>query len=326
MAATRGKAIPAAGAIPYRENEGQLEVALVHRPRYQDWSLPKGKLLDGETLQAGATREVNEEIKEPVILGIPLATLRYPLPSTGDWKEIAYWAARLATDRDHAPLAARLPIHLADPTEIDKVVWLPALQAANKLTRDLDRRPLMNLLEAYEAGRLKTHTVVIARHGKALPRSLWNDPDDAERPLTSYGQAHAAALVSVLSAYGVRRVVSSRWERCAATVRPYIDATGLKPWLSDNLTERDHEKSPGRVAATVLQLLTGKKSAVMCTHRPVLPTVLDVLGQHAKREVADQLPRSDPFLKPGEALAAHVARTEKGPRVMAVELITPVVF
>jgi 8-oxo-dGTP diphosphatase len=80
------------------------------------------------------------------------------------------------------------------------------------------------------------------------------------------------------------------------------------------------------VAATVLQLLQGKKSAVLCTHRPVLPTALDVLGQHAKRSVADSLPHTDPFLQPGEALVAHVARTEKGPRVVAVEIISPVVF
>jgi len=326
VAAIRGKAIPAAGAILYRIRDGQIEFALVHRPRYKDWSWPKGKLIESESPQTGAAREVNEEIGKPVVLGIPLTPLRYQLPSSADWKEVQYWAARLANANDQPAIDARLPVHLADHSEVDKIIWLPPAEAAKKLSRELDRKPLDKLLEEYQEGKLETHVVVIARHGKALPRDSWFDPDDAGRPLTAYGQAHAQALVPILAAYGVRRVVSSRWERCAATVRPYIVAAGLKPWLSDNLTERDHEKSPARVAATVLQLLSGKKSAVLCTHRPVLPTVLDVLGQHANRAVADSLPSRDPFLNPGEALVAHVARTPKGPRVVAVELIAPVVF
>jgi len=325
--ATRGKAIPAAGALVHREANGQLEVALIHRPRYHDWSWPKGKLEESESPQTAAAREVNEEIGKAIILETPLPSLRYQLPSSADWKEVKYWAARLATETDQPALNARLPVHLAERDEVDKLLWLPAAQAARKLTSPLDRKPLEALTEAFEAGLLKdTHVVIIARHGKALPRDYWFDPDDAGRPLTAYGQAHAAALSAVLAAYGVRRVVSSRWERCAATVRPYIAESGLKPWYSDNLTERDHEKSPARVAATVLQLLAGKKSSVICTHRPVLPTVLDVLSQHAKRAVADKLPNTDPFLNPGEALVAHVARTTKGPRVVAVELVTPVVF
>ena len=324
--AVRGKAIPAAGALLYREIDGELQLAVVHRPRYQDWSWPKGKLVESESPQTGAVREVNEEIGKPVILGRPLPSLRYQLPTTGDWKFVNYWAARLAVESDQAALNARLPVHLAATEEVDHIKWLPATEVGAKLSHDHDREPLMTLLGEHQAGRLDTHAVVIVRHGKALPRENWFDPDDAGRPLTAYGQAHAAALVPILSAYGVRRVVSSRWERCAATVAPYLEATGLKPWYSDNLTEREHEKSPARVAATVLQLLNGKKSAVLCTHRPVMPTVLDVLSQHAKRSVADSLPNADPFLNPGDALVAHVARTDKGPRVVAVEVVAPVVF
>lgn len=324
--AIRGKAIPAAGALLYRERAGELELAVVHRPRYQDWSWPKGKLVESESPQTGAVREVNEEIGKPVILGRPLPSLRYQLPTTGDWKTVAYWAARLAEEGDQAAVNARLPVHLAETAEVDRIKWLPATEAGAKLTHDHDRQPLMKLLDAYANGLLNTHVVVIARHGKALPREHWFDPDDAGRPLTSYGQAHAAALVPVLSAYGVRRVVSSRWERCAATVAPYLVATGLKPWYSDNLTEREHEKSPARVAATVEQLLKGKKSAVLCTHRPVLPTVLEVLARHAAGSVTDALPKEDPYLNPGEALVAHVARTPDGPSIVAIELVSPVVF
>ena len=68
------------------------------------------------------------------------------------------------------------------------------------------------------------------------------------------------------------------------------------------------------------------ESSVICTHRPVLPTVLDALAQHASRTVADGLPTRDPFLEPGEALVAHVADTPTGPRVVATEKVSPQVW
>jgi 8-oxo-dGTP diphosphatase len=137
------------------------------------------------------------------------------------------------------------------------------------------------------------------------------------------GWAQAAALVPVLAAYGVRDVVTSGWARCAQTVAPYADASGLETRRHGRLTEAQHEKSPARVAATVRELLEADESSVLCTHRPVLPTVLDVLSEHTGRNVADALPRKDPYLEPGEALVAHVALTAKGPRVVAAETITP---
>jgi 8-oxo-(d)GTP phosphatase len=132
--------------------------------------------------------------------------------------------------------------------------------------------------------------------------------------------------VPVLAAYGVTSVVSSRWERCAATIEPYVRASRARPELSDHLGEAEHERSPSRVAATVRDLLVSGRSSVLCTHRPVLPTVLDVLGQHSRRAVANVLPSRDPFLEPGDLLVAHVAATGKGPRVVAVEKVTPPVF
>jgi 8-oxo-dGTP diphosphatase len=306
----------------WRVRRGKLQVLMVHRPRYDDWSWPKGKLDPGEAHQTAGAREVAEETGKPVVLGIPLAPVRYRLPD-GGWKTVAYWAARRTrTIDDFAALAARLPVPPVNVEEIDKSRWVDAAAAPKILTRRTDRKPLAALVAEYEQGRLATHTVVIARHGKAMARSTWL-ADEASRPLTPIGHAHAAAIVPVLAAYGVTRVVSSRWERCAATLAPSALAARLKPWYSEHLTESDHERSPARVAATVRELLEGPASAVLCTHRPVLPTVLDVLGQHSRRSVADLLPASDPFLDPGELLVAHVAQTSKGPRVVAVEKVTP---
>jgi 8-oxo-(d)GTP phosphatase len=314
--------IQAAGALVWRVRDGALQVQLVHRPRYDDWSWPKGKLEDGEALQTASAREVAEETGRPVVLGLPLPGLRYLTPE-GRVKRAHYWAARRANrGADARALSARPPVPTASREEVDKRSWLDVERAAKRLTRDSDLEPLEALVHAYEDGRLATHAIVIVRHGKAVARGTWHGADQ-DRPLTPAGHAQAVALVPVLSAYGVAMVVSSRWERCATTIEPYVRAAGLRPVYGENLTEAQHERSPSRVAATVRDLLESERSSVLCTHRPVLPTVLDVLGQHSARAVANSVPARDPFLQPGEALVAHVARTPKGPRVVAVEKVIP---
>lgn len=317
--------IETAGALVWRLREGRLQVQLVHRPRYDDWSWPKGKHEEGESLAATAVREVTEETGKPVVLGLPLPGLQYLTPE-GRVKRVHYWAARRASPRDDArPLAARSPVALAGKKEIDRCQWLDVEAAAERLTRTTDRGPLDALVERHRDGLLTTHAVTIVRHGRALNRSSWHGPEQ-DRPLTPVGHGQAAALVPVLAAYGVGTVVSSRWERCATTVDPYVRAAGLRPEYSDNLGEAQHERSPARVAAAVRDLLESPRASVLCTHRPVLPTVLDVLGQHSRRSVASALPRRDPYLEPGEALVAHVAPTPKGPRVVAAERVAPPVF
>ena len=88
--------IPAAGTLPWRRRQGRLEVALVHRPKYDDWSWAKGKLDSGEEWPVAAERETEEETAVPVRLGRPLPAASYTVldnkgvPTT---KEVRYWAA-----------------------------------------------------------------------------------------------------------------------------------------------------------------------------------------------------------------------------------------
>lgn len=315
--------IESAGGLVWRKRGGALQVQLVHRPKYDDWSWPKGQLDDGETSQAAAIREVAEETGKPVVLGRPLPGQQYLTPE-GRVKRVHYWAARRARKgRDSYALVARAPVAPVNRREVDRAEWLTVDDAAERLTRDSDRRPLEALVAAYEAELLDTRTVVIARHGLASPRAMWHG-SERDRPLTPVGHAHAAALVPVLAAYGIEHAVSSRWERCATTIDPYVRAAGLRPSFSEYLTEAQHERSPSRVAAAMHDLLSEtNESSVLCTHRPVMPTVLEALAQHAPREVADALPGSDPFLDPGELLVAHVVTTDGEPRVVAVEHVTP---
>ncbi len=314
--------IESAGGLVWRVRDDDLQVRLVHRPRYDDWSWPKGKLDPGETFQTAAVREVAEETGKPVILGVPLPGLQYLTPE-GRVKRVHYWAAQQAKRvRDAGPLAARAPVPPVSPDEIDATEWLGVEEAARRVTRKADRGPLAALVEEYTHRRLSTRVVVIARHGKAVTRAAWHGAEQ-DRPLTPAGHAQSVALVPVLAAYGVNTVVTSQWDRCAQTIAPYAQAARLETLSIDHLTEAQHERSPSRVARTVRELLESQRSTVLCTHRPVLPTVLDVLGQHSRRPVANALPTRDPFLEPGEMLVAHVADTPKGPRVLAAEKVAP---
>ena len=128
---TRGKnpeLVPAAGALVWRRRRSRIEVALVHRSRYDDWSWPKGKLDPGETFAQAAAREVLEETGLQVRLGIPLPELVYGLDN-GATKLVRYWAAQVVG-------GSGVLEH-----EVDEVRWLDVETARRTLTYARDRLP-----------------------------------------------------------------------------------------------------------------------------------------------------------------------------------------
>ena len=125
----------AAGCVLWRRSPrgDRLEVALVHRPRYDDWSHPKGKLKPGEDALHGAVREVVEETGMGCAPGAALPTLHYM--AKGRPKEVRYWAAEATGG-------------LFEPNrEVDRMVWLPPADARGRLTQDRDRQLVSALLE-----------------------------------------------------------------------------------------------------------------------------------------------------------------------------------
>ena len=165
------------------------------------------------------------------------------------------------------------------------------------------------------------------RHGRAQKRSGWKKGKGAEhdRPLTPYGGTQAERLVPILSAYGVEDVMTSPWERCAATVRPYLEATGIGAEMRPELTEHAHEKNPKPVRKLISTCVrTNDVPVAVCTHRPTLPTVVDAIGEHTPNRIFAKLPGSDPWLKPGEILVVHVApRRRRTCVVVAFERVRP---
>ncbi|WP_024285857.1 histidine phosphatase family protein [Cellulomonas sp. KRMCY2] len=309
--------VHAAGAVVWREQSGRLEVALVHRPRYQDWSWPKGKLDPGEGVAAAAVREVAEEIGVPVVLGVPLPGLRYRTPD-GRGKAVRYWSARIAEERDAVAVEARGTVRPAELTEIDDVVWVSTSTAADLLTRRTDRAPLKVVESLWAADRLRTRVLAVVRHGQARPRARWSG-GEASRPLTPLGRAQSEALVPALAAFGVREIVTSPWDRCVRTVEPYASATGLPVTTLEALTESAHASDRATVVAVLTDHLAHARDVLVSTHRPVLGTVLDVIGESTRRWTVGVLPTADPYLRTGEVLVAHVAGAGRSARVVALE-------
>ncbi len=313
--------IDAAGAVVWRVRKERLEVLLIHRPRYDDWSWPKGKLEKNETAPDCAVREVAEETGEEVILGARLPGLAYRM-SNGTEKVVDYWAAQVAAP--HTPsLRARESHARCSPGEVDDAVWMDVEAADLRLTRVQDRVPLHALVDFHETDRLRTWAVVLTRHARAVKRGGWKG-SEASRPLTKEGSVQAGALVPVLSAFGVSAVVTSPWARCERTVRPYAKRADVAVALEPALTERSHKKRPQPVQELLQERLDGGRGVVVCTHRPVLSTAMRAVRDVTPMRLGSVLPASNPFLRPGQALVVHMGRRPaREPRAVSVEIWHP---
>jgi 8-oxo-(d)GTP phosphatase len=247
-------------------------VLLVHRPAYDDWSFPKGKLDRGELAAVAAVREVGEETGVRVRLGVPLARQSYPNGRTT--KVVDYWVGRVIGDPDVSGYLVN--------AEIDEVDWVPVEKAEKRLSYQRDG---VTLREAVAVGK-KTRSLVLLRHGKARSRKAWRK-DDRKRPLLVAGVAQARAAVPLLAAYGVTRVVTSSSTRCVQTVSPYAEDSGWPFTSIDGLSEED--ATDASVLEVVDELLHCDEDAVLCTHRPVLPSVYDAIGIPAEPQPTGSL-------------------------------------
>lgn len=305
----------AAGTLPWRRRRGRLQVALVHRPRYDDWSWAKGKLDRGETFPVAGVRETLEETGLRVRLGHPLPTTTYTVASGSGRavKEVRYWAAEV-TGRDGGL------VH-----EIDEVAWLEADEALQRLTYAHDRAQMDALVAADASGTLTTWPLAILRHAKARSRSSWDD-DDWLRPLDDQGRAQAADLVPLLAGYGIERLVSSPSTRASDTLAPYATATGGRLRLKPGLSEEGYAQDPSRAGHHLDRLLERGVPACLCSHGPVLPDLVNRLLARVDPRLAPGLVARSVIedvassgLAKGEVLVSHIVGTGEGARVVAAE-------
>jgi 8-oxo-(d)GTP phosphatase len=201
--------IRAAGAVLWRPAGRGAEVALVHRPKYDDWSFAKGKLNPGEHVLLAATREVQEETGLQVTLGRCLPPVTYLVD--GQPKRVDYWAAHPSSGQ------------FAPNSEVDQLDWVAQAQAAARLSYAHDGQ----LLADFIAGPPLTVPLVMVRHASAGRKSDWRK-DDVLRPLDARGERQANMLARLIGCFGRSRVISSPAERCLATVRPFAAWSGAE--------------------------------------------------------------------------------------------------
>ena len=272
----------AAGAVVWRPGPDGPQIALIHRPRYDDWTFPKGKCEPGEHVLQTAVREVKEETGLAVTLGRPLGQVRY-WTGRGGRDELAGVGAR--PGRNGRPRRPKLvdywsavPAVPADPPftpsrEVDALDWLPVPAALGRLTYAHDA----GLLAAFQAAPAETAALILVRHASAGDKAEW-DGQDLARPLDAAGAADAAALAGLLACYGTRtRVISSPALRCTATVAPFAALAGLPVELEPSFASASPMPvRPGRAAQVAAAITTGGQPAVLCAHRENLPVLLGV--------------------------------------------------
>lgn len=302
--------VRAAGVVPWRVRRGRLEVALVHRSRYDDWSWPKGKLDPGEDWAVAAVRETFEETGLRVRLGLPLPEAEYPL-AAGQRKRVRYWAGTVTGG--HGRLEH----------EIDDLAWLPVRRARSALSYPRDRNQLDALVAAFDAGRHDVWPLLVLRHAEAVGRGSWTG-DDRERPLSKGGVRRARELVDLLGAWTPTRLLSSPSVRCSDSLVPYSRAHGIRVVTKRSLSEEGYVDRPTRAAKHLRRLLEAGEAACLCTHGPVLPDLLRRLADLAEAPAARRLRRlAGSNLAKGEVLACYLTGAGGAARVVAVERHRP---
>jgi 8-oxo-(d)GTP phosphatase len=247
----------AAGAVLWRPtgDPSAPEVAVIHRPRYDDWSLPKGKVDPGETEPVTAVREVREETGYSSILGRRLAAVSYPVDES--IKKVRYWSARTVSG-EFTPNA-----------EVDELKWLPLADALKQVKYPHDRK----VLRRFAKQPADTQTVLIVRHGTAGSKSRYKG-DDRKRPLDKHGRAQAESLVGVLLSFGGATPYAADRVRCHQTIEPLAEELGATIQNEPLLTEEAYADNRKSARHRFLEIAAAGGTPVICTQGKVIPDLI----------------------------------------------------
>jgi 8-oxo-dGTP diphosphatase len=287
--------IRAAGVVLWREARPfELEIALVHRPAFDDWTFPKGKIEDGESAIQAAFREVHEETGIKPVFGPYLGHVEYEVE--GLKKKVQYWMAKAPEN-----IAEFIPNE-----EIDRIEWVNMKQARHFLTYDIDREILKFFRDSERHG----NVMILLRHAKAVKRTDWSG-DDSDRPLITEGQVVAKKLIPHLEMYNINEIHTSDAYRCMSTVEPFHEKFGTIKVVTDQLSDYAFQKDEMLAVGYVKQLAKFGGNYLVCSHNPILPLMVDQLVKYPEDFDLDN------ELHPGDAWVVH----HRGGKVFAVNFL-----
>ena len=279
----RAPLIQAAGAVLWRKNsESEVEIAVIHRPRYDDWSLPKGKVEKNESHIATAYREVLEETGYTSSFGPEIGTVVYKLE--GAPKEVRYWAAQAHDKQEGKP----------NPGEVDLLEWLSPKLAKERLTNKDDRK----IVDFFLDFGTDTFPIILLRHAKALKRTEWIG-DDGDRPLDNKGQLQAKRLLPIYIPYSVKEFHTSDALRCTETIEPMTRALSVVPIFSADLSEYGYAKDKDVPLDYVQDLMDRGTPSLVCSHNPIIPKLVKKL---VGKKYFNSMDRE---LEPAQAIVLH---------------------
>jgi 8-oxo-dGTP diphosphatase len=257
--------ILAAGAVLWRKSEKKkIEVLIIHRPKYDDWTFPKGKAEIGEPLIACAYREVLEETNIETAFGPYLGEVEY-LTNDGK-KKVSFWSAKVVKEKEFKP-----------NTEVDQLKWVEVTKVKEMLTLDTDRKILEQFLQIEP----DTKPLVLLRHAKAVTRDEWQGEDD-DRPLDSYGQNQAKRLLAMYQVFNLEQIHSSDAVRCYDTVVAIAKGLNIKLEVTGKLSESTFKKDKEKAFDYAKDLMKLNESVLLCSHNPILPKMLNKLTKKSE--------------------------------------------
>ena len=262
--------VHAAGGVLWRREGEAVQVALVHRPRYDDWSLPKGKLDEGELHVVGALREVAEETGCTGVAGRTLGASRYRVLDRGrDVPKTVRWWAMRCTAGEFVP-----------GPEVDHLQWLTVPQALRRVTAGRDFEPLLS----FASHPPETTTVLLVRHGSAGDRERWRG-EEALRPLDERGREQADAAAQALLPYAPVDVRSAPALRCTATVAPLAARLGTDVVVDERWSEDLWHTDPKAVLVALEELAGAGRTTVACSQGSPVQEAVAALTTQAGLEL-----------------------------------------
>ena len=251
--------IQSAGAIVWRNSKDKTEVAIIHRPKYDDWSFPKGKVEPSESLIACAYREVIEETNIQTEFGAFLGDVEYLTPDGK--KRVSFWAAKAINQRDFIP-----------NSEVDQLKWVEVKKVKDLLTLETDKKILAQFVKLD----INTKPFILLRHAKAVTREEWQGDDD-DRPLDSLGQNQANRLLAIYQVYNIEQIHTSDAVRCYDTVNPIVKGLGIKLEVTGKLGESTYKKDKEKAFEYAKDLIKEDARILLSSHNPILPKMLNKL-------------------------------------------------